>query len=243
MSADLEELARLQEDHRIHDENHEKNRVRLQRLYGRVARRQDDLIVQNCLGQRVLDVGAGYGTLTRSLLKAGREAVAIDIDPGKIEKAREWHGIEVQRRDFLELRGETFDTVIFREVLNHLELDEALSQAFRVSRRQVIVFQGTGNLLLNLAKSICGHREYQQKRLRDITEGLRRAGFHIEKELYVDLLAYPLSGGWTGPTLVPPNWRVEGAIMKLDDLAQGLLERVGLSKALSFRFLVSAVKA
>lgn len=242
MTVSLDERARSLADHRIHDENHEKNFARLQGFYGRVARRQDDLIVQSCLGQRVLDVGAGYGTLTRQLFEGGKEAVAIDVDPEKIEKAREWFGVEVRRRDFLRCEEDAFDTVVFREVLNHLDLNQALAKAFRVARRQVIVFQGTEHLPLRLAKSLYRHREYEQKRPRDILEGLRQAGFLIEKELYLDVVAFPLSGGWRGPCLVPPVRRIENAIMKVDGPAQRLLEKLGLSKSLCFRFLVSAVK-
>jgi 2-polyprenyl-3-methyl-5-hydroxy-6-metoxy-1,4-benzoquinol methylase len=52
--------------HIIHEEDHAWNRRKLTGLYGRVADQQNRAILSCVVGERVLDVGPGYGNLTRA---------------------------------------------------------------------------------------------------------------------------------------------------------------------------------
>lgn len=51
--------------HIFHKQDHAKNWRKLSQLYGEVAPLQNRDILALVEGHRVLDVGAGYGTLTR----------------------------------------------------------------------------------------------------------------------------------------------------------------------------------
>ena len=83
MSVEREQAIR---EHVIHDEDHERNRVKLQGLYGRVAEAQNRTVIEHCAGVRALDVGAGYGNLTRAAIDAELECIGIEIDDEKNAK-------------------------------------------------------------------------------------------------------------------------------------------------------------
>ena len=156
-------------DNVIHDEDHEANRRKLDGLYGRVAERQNARIAAACAGKRVLDVGAGYGNLTRHLLDAGLDATGIEIDDEKIPLARQWYDVELDKVDIHEsgyAEGQ-FDTVIFREVIRHLRLEEVCRQAARIAAKRVIVFQANPIWLLRLAYRLTGHHEHADNQDRD----------------------------------------------------------------------------
>jgi len=229
----------------IHDEDHVRNRRRLKGMYGRVAHSQNRQIIDHCIGQRILDVGAGYGNLTWELLDRGKTPIGIEVDEEKIEKAIEWFGVELVPADFYawdQARDGMVDTVVFREVLNHLDLDAALSKAFSITRRRCLVFQGTEILPLRLAKRLYGHVEFNQKSPRQIVAGLMRTEFVIRHVVYRDPLAYPLSGGYCGHCWTPSVEPFESLVMSLDHIAARLVNLCGLGRHLCFRVLIVAEK-
>jgi len=69
--SDIDRDEALSHEQIHHQENHLRNRQRLSELYGKVARQQNELIIEYCKGKSVLDVGAGYGNLTRQLIDSG----------------------------------------------------------------------------------------------------------------------------------------------------------------------------
>lgn len=77
-------------------------------------------------GERVLDIGCGYGAVANSVAsRTGAAVVGVDMDPANIEKARRLFPHERLRF----VRGEApgslppgpFDTVILSNVLEHIE--------------------------------------------------------------------------------------------------------------------------
>jgi SAM-dependent methyltransferase len=225
----------------IHDEDHERNRRRLQELYGDVAARQNAFIAEHVRGS-VLDVGAGYGTLVRDLCARGHQATGVEIDEEKIRRGREWYGVELRRADFAQLRGERFGTVVFREALNHMELDEALGHAFEIATDRCIVFQGTEIAPLRVAKKLYGHEEHDQKTPPQIVSGLERAGFVHVRQFFRDTLAFPLSGGWWGKSFVPNVTSVKRALLGSDAILTRAVVGLGLGPALCFRVLIVGEK-
>ena len=227
----------------IHDENHEKNRRRLRGFYGRVAELQNQAIVAACAGQRILDVGAGYGHLTQQLADAGFDAVGIEVDEQKIARASRWFDIRLRFGDFYAWpEDQTVDTVVFRESLNHLDLGTALSKAFRIAEKRCLVFQGTEILPLRTVKRLYHHEEHAQKTPEIVLTGLREAGFDIRDVVYRDSIAFPLSGGWWGRAWVPSIATAERTVLKLDAIATWVVNAVGLGRLLCFRFLAIAEK-
>lgn len=231
-------------DNVIHDEDHEANHRKLQGLYGRVAERQNARIAAACAGPRVLDVGAGYGNLTRRLLNAGFDATGIEIDDEKIPLARQWYDVRLDKVDIHEsgYADGQFDTVIFREVIRHLRLEEVCRQAARIAARRVIVFQANPIWMLRLAYKISGHHEHAEYGLSDIADTLRSAGLSVRKIEYYDTIAFPLSGGYIGRQLVP-NWRwLQGAALGVDAACTGFARLLGLGRWMCYRGLIVGEK-
>ncbi len=228
----------------IHDEDHERNCNRLRGLYGKVAAIQNDLIVRHCKGNTVLDVGAGYGNLTRQLREAGKKVISLEVDEEKIKRALDWFGTEIRFLNFYDWDGkkESVDTIVFREVLNHLDMDRAFEKAFSVSKCRCLVFQGTEILPLRMAKKLYGHEEYQQKQIADIAESLRKRGFSVRQILYSDTVAFPLSGGWWGHCWAPASGIFDSAILKADRIITKVIHLLNAEKYFCFRALIVADK-
>lgn len=229
----------------IHDEDHQRNRRRLDGLYGRVAHAQDIWILAHCRGRSVLDVGAGYGNLTRCALDQGMEVTGIEIDDEKIDLARQWFDVELHPRDIHDGGfgvGE-FDTVVFREVVRHLQLPQAMTQVSKAASQRVIVFQANSILPLRLANRIFGHREHAEYTTGDIVAALTEAGFTCRKVLYRDTLAFPLSGGYIGRPLLP-GWKWVGVLaLACDHCLTAIFRTLGIARWTCFRKMVIADKS
>lgn len=150
------------------------------------------------VGQRVLEVGAGSGTMTRFLY--GRELiVATDRETPYLDRLRNRFrrkpGIVVERLDIdtddaLELGRYGFDTVTCINVLEHTADDAAaLRRAEQLLQPggRIIVFVPAGKDLFGSLDRGVGHqRRYERE---ELTEKLRAAGFEIEDVSYQNRVA------------------------------------------------------
>lgn len=107
-------------------------------------------------GEKVLDLGCGTGWATRLLAKtaAGVQAIGIDVSPRMIERAEELHSLTIRARydlgcfEELTFRDGEFDRIFSVEALYYaLDLDAALSEAFRVLRPG-----GSADILIDFRK-------------------------------------------------------------------------------------------
>jgi ubiquinone/menaquinone biosynthesis C-methylase UbiE len=90
-------------------------------------------------GCRVLDVGCGPGTVVCQLAREyGCEAVGIDASPSMIEAARSHAGdcgsFGVARAEDLPFGAESFDSVLMRLAVHHLDRPRAFAEVRRVLR-------------------------------------------------------------------------------------------------------------
>jgi len=141
------------------------------------------------LGQRVLDIGGGYGSHLEPVVASGRSVVSLDLSSeaaqGMRERYRAKPNFQALCGDFQspetrrQLRDLDFDTILCLNVLEHIEDDQgALSQM-----RTLLARRG-GKLVLQLPAhpwlygkldELAGHhRRYSSP---EITQRLEEAGF------------------------------------------------------------------
>lgn len=233
----------LYERHVFHRTDHRRNRRKLGALYGRVAAAQDALIEQHILGQRVLDVGAGYGNFARRLLDRGYTVTAIDPHQESRELARSWYDVDVQDGTIYStpFADHSFDTVVLREVGEHLDFDEALREIVRLATQAVILFQTNVTPLVRLMRRVARHHEYRSPPVAYYIVALSRAGLRVDVVRYSDLLAFPLSGGFVTPQLFPPLRGLYSPLVEADRRLAEVLQPTGLPKLLGWRVLIRAI--
>ncbi len=154
--------------------------------------------LQPFVGQRVLEVGAGSGTMTRFLY--GRElVVATDKETPYLDRLRNRFrrtpGIIVERfdpdaTDTADLARYAFDTVTFINVLEHTSDDvAALRRAWQILQPggRIVVFVPAGSRLFGSLDRAVGHqRRYDEQ---EVVLKLRDAGFEIEDVSYQNRVA------------------------------------------------------
>ena len=130
-------------------------------------------LVSGHLGTSVLEVGAGIGTVTRSLCSGHHEWTAVEPDRTLVDQAYEF-GLPLNVRtvvgtvhDVSDARR--FDSVIYADVLEHISADwSELNQAGKllVPGGHLIVLVPAHNLLFSRFDAQVGHhRRYSRKLL------------------------------------------------------------------------------
>jgi cyclopropane fatty-acyl-phospholipid synthase-like methyltransferase len=155
-------------------------------------------------GDRVLDMGCGWGTLTFAMAPRAREVIGVDFSRRSVEiceEGREARGLENVRflcRDAGDtgLEEESFDLAVAADLLEHLypeDTERVIGEAFRVlrpggrfsiwtpNRGHVLEVLKNNGILLRPDPS---HVDY--KSLDRITAYLQAAGFEVEDSYYVE---------------------------------------------------------
>jgi glycosyltransferase involved in cell wall biosynthesis len=154
--------------------------------------------LQPFVGQRVLETGAGSGTMTRFLY--GRELiVAADKETAYVDRLRNAFrrrpGIFVERVDLesddaLALRHYNFDTVTCINVLEHTADDAgALRRAHQllVDGGRVVIFVPAGKSLFGSMDRGIGHQRRYEKA--ELIAKLQEAGFEVEHVSFQNRIA------------------------------------------------------
>ena len=236
-----EELYRLNIYHTLDIKYCEKQ---LRSLYGRVNEDQDRLIISNVYGKRVLDVGAGYGTLSRRLKEAGLDVTSIEPNSHSRELAKKWNDVDELPFGIFETPFEDnyFDTVILRECVEHLDFIATLQELKRICKGRVLIFQTNLNPIISVARKRIEHEEFNPQTLRYYKEKLDEFGFSKQKIIYRDTLAFPLSGGYLADQMVPRNSSIEHAVLKIDRAFTKLCQVTGLASYCCWRYLLISDK-
>lgn len=181
------------------------------------------------LGQRVLEIGAGIGTLTRYLV--GRELVlATDLNPRYLRilaNTFERHmRVQVLPLDLTDFDPAAFaphrlDTVVCLNVLEHVEDDR------RALRRlyDLLVPQGRLVLLVPAHRRLYGAidraiHHYQRYERAELVERVREAGFEVEQVRFFNRLG--VLGWWVNSVLLGRT-RVPGLQLRLQNFLVPLL--------------------
>src|SRR6266849_5399404 len=173
------------------------------------------------VGERVLEIGAGIGNLTRALLPRRKRYVATDIDSEHLARlaTRFQHRPNLLLRccnlerpaDFTEL-SESMDSVICLNVLEHVEDDmqglRNIHSVLRPGGRAIILVPHGQEIFGTLDVALGHYRRYAHAELK---EKMEKAGFRVERILDFNRISRP-------------PWYVSGRILKRTTLGSGQMK-------------------
>ncbi len=171
------------------------------------------------LGSRILEIGAGFGNMTRQLDE--RELiVASDVDPVAVEYLRgafrDAPAVRIASYQFPldaagreEIRAQRIDTVVCLNVLEHIEDDAGtLADFFAVlppGGRVVLVVPALARLYGTLDEHLHHFRRYEKE---ELTSKLAAAGFTIEDCRFLNrpgILGWYVNGKILKRRVLPSN--------------------------------------
>jgi glycosyltransferase involved in cell wall biosynthesis len=165
--------------------------------------------ISSQLGERVLEVGSGIGSLARRL--TDKPALFLsDIDDGYLDILRKKFihcpNVKVLHyniEEFAPLAAETEpDTIICLNVLEHIQDDKSVLRNFfktlGVGGRLILLVPASPFLYADIDRNIGHARRYSRK---DLVEKLEEAGFEIENVFFLNRI------GWLG-------WLIAGKIFR-----------------------------
>lgn len=154
------------------------------------------------IGQDVLEVGAGIGTISAAI-QARKELNSLTlIEPDKRNidalhsETKQWRITPTIYPSFLsdfvkEQPEKSFDTIVYVNVLEHIQFDEAeLKTAFDGMKDGgfLLTFSPAMPQLYSNFDHALGH--YRRYRKEEFDDSLRKIGFEIKKSTYFDSLGF-----------------------------------------------------
>jgi glycosyltransferase involved in cell wall biosynthesis/phospholipid N-methyltransferase len=171
-------------------------------------------LIRPAVGQRVLEVGAGTGNLTR-FLKDRDAVLATDIDPRYTEllSRRFEQASNVAVADFelgaalpAAVAERRFDTIVCLNVLEHVADDRgALARLYDVldpGGRLILLVPAHRGLYGSIDRAIGHYRRYERAELERL---LPEVGFRIEKLFHVNATSIP-------------GWYLNGRVLRRDSV-------------------------
>lgn len=154
-------------------------------------------------GARVLEIGAGIGTITAHLAP-GRELVtAVEVDPFYVRRLKnrfrgmpqvEPYQADVALADWEQLAERKFDTIVLSNVLEHIPDDAGAVQKFAKilpkAGALILFVPALPALFGSLDEAVGHHRRYTPESLRAVLEA---NGFEVEALQWMNLVGIP---GW-----------------------------------------------
>lgn len=155
------------------------------------------------LGRRVLEVGAGMGTITEQIAEGRELVLALEVEEHYFNQLRERfrdrpqvkpYLTDLSRADFDSLKRERLDTILLSNVLEHLPDDAAAVRRFREllapGGKLVMVAPALEQLFGTIDEAVGHYRRYTPRSLRAVLEG---NGFEVESLEWMNLLGI---AGW-----------------------------------------------
>ncbi len=219
-------------------------RIGPDKFLGKIHHSWAQRIIKLIEGRRILEVGCGYGFLTDTLRKKGFEVYGIDLDQEAIDVGRSLYpqaDIRIGDAYHLPFTDNSFDAVIFHEVLHHLDLEKGLREAYRVARKCMIIFDPNPNALLKMCRKLVHHQDPEAP-FEHVIGALQKIGCKITDTQFSDLFAMPLSGGFVGPKLCPDIPWLHNFLIYLDNTLCQLVKACYCERFLCWRYLIKAEK-
>ncbi len=165
--------------------------------------------VQPWLGDRVLEVGVGFGQYTRRMIAEGRRVLGCDLDAGHLEALRlsapspslETLRLDLEAPELSRPKCAAFspDTIVLLNVLEHIQAHEQalafLREIAAPGGRIVLIVPALQALRNGLDREAGHHRRYSRA---SMDRALGAAGWEIVTTRYINLPGVPgwLAAGW-----------------------------------------------
>lgn len=149
----------------------------------------------------VLEVGAGIGVNTPYLDRGGNQRwVCLEPDAqlavrmaGNLRQSTNSRRYEIVRGTIQDLRAESFDTILYIDVLEHIEHDreelESAAMLLRAGGRLIVLAPAHQSLFAPFDAAIGHYRRYNRRMLRNISP----VSLRLEKLWYLDSAGLLLS--------------------------------------------------
>ena len=218
---------------------------RLDGFFGKVDERLNVRIASWISGERVLEIGCGFGQLVEHLRKTGYSATGIDmLEHCVVAGQRRFPqaDLRVASSEQLEFADSSVDTVILKDTIHHVyeeaDIHEFLTDVKRVCRKRIIVSDPNPTAILLLARKLIRHRDAVCSP-EQAEQAISQAGFVLVHKSFGEVLAFPLSGGFVGKPMVPNNM-IGNLVLGLDSLMEKALEWLHLHHHACWRYLLVA---
>lgn len=190
-------------------------------------------IVTRELGRRVVEVGCGIGNFTEMLLDRDL-VVALDIEPGCVEKLRERYPNRKNLRTFVRDAGREGladlaalepDSCVCLNVLEHIEDDlgtlKSMASAIVPGGVAVLLVPAFHALYGPIDKNLGHYRRYTKASMAKLA---RAAGLEVRTSRYMNLVGF--FGWWANARLFHREAQSEGQIETFDKYIVPLMSRV-----------------
>jgi len=184
------------------------------------------------LGRRVLEIGAGIGTITEKLEPGLELLIALEVDRFYVDRLKnKFRGkphirpylSDVALADWEALKAERLDSIVLSNVLEHIPDDAQAVRRFRQilnpGGKVLVLVPALPQLFGAIDEAVGHHRRYTPAALREVLEG---NGFEVERMEWMNLVGIP---GWFMNSRVMRRRSVPKFQLKVYDRIAPLLAR------------------
>ncbi len=184
------------------------------------------------LGRRVLEIGAGIGTITEKLEPGLELLIALEVDRFYVDRLKnKFRGkphvrpylSDVALADWEALKAERLDTIVLSNVLEHIPDDASAVRRFRQilnpGGRVLVLVPALPQLFGSIDEAVGHYRRYTPSTLREV---LGQNGFELERVEWMNLVGIP---GWFMNSRVMRRRAVPKFQLKVYDRIAPLLAR------------------
>jgi SAM-dependent methyltransferase len=190
-------------------------------------------LVTRELGRRVIEVGCGIGNFTRMLLDRDL-IVALDIEPGCVEKLRERYPNQPNLRTFVRDAGRDGladlaalqpDSCVCLNVLEHIEDDlgtlQSMASALVPAGVVVLLVPAFHALYGPIDKNLGHYRRYTKASMAKLA---RAAGLQVQTSRYMNMVGF--FGWWANARLFHREAQSEAQIETFDKYIVPVMSRM-----------------
>jgi ubiquinone/menaquinone biosynthesis C-methylase UbiE len=223
---------------------------RLFSLWGKIDRQHNECIASQIAGNRVLDIGCGYGSLVNFLTQKGYEAVGIDYGQEFIEigvKIFPQANLKVGAAEALDFPDNYFDAIVLKDVMHHIyregDSDKAFREIYRVLKDngRLVILDPNPTLILKAARLVVAHKDPECS-WQEAKKIVVRAGFFVTNVSFYEIIGLALSGGYVGLQLVPNIRALHRMVAIMNHIISVIINKMGLGRYILWRYLITAVK-